>query len=57
VTDNLAVSKKIALPEGSDLLGSALPGRDIDFDPVLELSGIKSVLKSHYETHRELFSN
>jgi len=55
VTDNLAVSKKIALPEGSEYLGNAKPGREIEISDVIELSGMKKILKAHYESHRESF--
>ncbi|BDC96255.1 DUF4912 domain-containing protein [Treponema saccharophilum] len=55
-TDNLAISKKTALPCGSELLGNARPGRDVELPPVMELSGIRKILHSHYEVHRESFA-
>ncbi|WP_191013985.1 DUF4912 domain-containing protein [Treponema zioleckii] len=44
-TDNLAVSRKVELPEIPEMLSMALPGRDLDVPPILELSGIKELPK------------
>ncbi len=54
--ENLAVSRKIELPEGPSILNNALPGRDVEITPILKLSGMKNILKSHYEHHRQSFS-
>ncbi len=56
-SDNLAVSKKIAIPSGSNLLTDSYPGMELDVSPVMELSGIRSLLKRNYENHRQSFSN
>ena len=54
-SDSIAISKKMELPVGTDLLGTAMPGRDFDLSPVEELSGMRAALKHHYEFQRESF--
>ncbi len=52
--ENLAVSGKIHLPKGSKIL-NALPGRELALPPLVELSGMKKLLDSHFENHRQTF--
>lgn len=54
--ENLAITPKIALPKGAVELNEALPGRDIQFPKLVELSGMKELLTLHYENHRQSFS-
>lgn len=54
--ENLAISKKIALPQGSEYLSLAKPGCEYDVSEVFELSGFNKILKNHYEYHRESFA-
>ena len=37
--ENLAVSRKIELPKGSEILNS-LPGREVEAEKLVELSGL-----------------
>lgn len=53
--ENLAVSRKIELPKGSSLINTGLPGRDLELSPAIELSGMRELLNSHYENHRQSF--
>ena len=52
--ENLAVSAKIRLPKGSKILNS-LPGRELELPALVELSGMRSLLDSHFENHRQSF--
>jgi uncharacterized protein len=54
--ETFAASRMLELPHGCELLTKALPGRDIKIDPVLELSGMSELLRSHYTNHRQSFS-
>ncbi|MCR5621062.1 MAG: DUF4912 domain-containing protein [Treponema sp.] len=51
----LARSKKISVPTGNEALRSALPGRNMGFPPLVQLSGMESVLRRQYLDHREMF--
>ncbi len=54
VSDNLAKSRKVALPKGSSYL-MALPGRDTQASPLQELSSLQELLRFQYENHRQAF--
>lgn len=51
----LAFSPVITIPQGSSLLNDFQLGRDTDFSPVVELSGMKEILTDHYKNHRHSF--
>ena len=53
--ENLCISKKIRLPFSPQILNKALPGRDVELPPLIELSGMKQLLSSHFENHRQSF--
>ena len=52
----LAVSARLEIPQGSEEFRNFTPGKEQDFKPVLELSGIKSMLKNHYNNYRQSFN-
>ena len=54
--ENLAISRKVAIPVGSDVLNTAFPGRDLAIPALVELSAMKDLLRAHYEQHRQSFS-
>jgi hypothetical protein len=51
----LARSKRISVPTGNEMLKDAVPGKDMDFPPLVQLSGMDSVLRRQYLDHREMF--
>lgn len=51
----LAFSPVITIPQGAALLNDLQLGRDTNFDPVLELSGMNKILTEHYKNHRHSF--
>ena len=53
--DILAHTQKLALPCGSPLLSSALPGHEVQLPEILELSSLRDLLRVHYEYHRQSF--
>ena len=53
--DSLTISKKIALPQTPAIFSKAFPGQEFDVPKILEVSGIKKLLKSHYEKYRQSF--
>ena len=55
-TLTLARSKRISVPTGNELLKNAVPGKSMDFPPLIRLSGIDTVLRRQYLDHREMFS-
>lgn len=55
-TDNVAVSRKIAVPKENTLALKALPGRDLNFSDIHLLSGVERVLRSHYNNYRQSFA-
>lgn len=55
-SDNLCISRKIELPEVPEIFGKALHGLDVEIPEILEVSGLRKLLKSHYEKYRESFS-
>ena len=52
----LAFSPVISIPQGSSLVNDLQPGRDVDFSPVIELSGMKEIITEQYKNHRHSFS-
>ncbi len=52
----LAKSKRISVPTGNAFLRDAIPGKSMDFPPLIRLSGIEAVLRRQYLDHREMFS-
>ena len=60
VTENggevLAFSPIVTIPQGSSLVNDLQLGRDINFSPILELSGINDILTEQYKKHRHSFS-
>ena len=55
LTDNLTISKKIQLPKTPAIFSKAFPGQEVDVPKILEISGMKQLLKSHYEKYRQSF--
>ena len=53
--DSLTISKRIALPKTPEILTKAFPGQEVDVPEILEVSGMKKLLKSHYEKYRQSF--
>ncbi len=54
-SDSLTLSPKIALPKTPEILSKAFPGQDIEVPKILEVSGMKKLLKLHYEKYRQSF--
>lgn len=54
-TLTLARSKRISVPSCSSILKDALPGKTMEFPPLIRLSGIDAVLRRQYLDHREMF--
>lgn len=54
-SDNLTVSDRIGLPETPAIFSKAFPGQEVDIPKILEVSGMKKLLKSHYEKYRQSF--
>lgn len=52
----LAVSSRLAIPELSEEFRNFQPGEDLKIKPILELSGIKTLLKKHYNNYRQSFN-
>ena len=52
----LAFSPVISIPQGSALVNDLQPGRDVEFSPVIELSGMKDIITEQYKNHRHSFS-
>lgn len=53
--DSLTVSKKILLPKTPAIFSKAFPGQEVEIPKILEISGLKKLLKSHYEKYRQSF--
>lgn len=53
----LAVSSKLAIPQGSEEFMNFHPGENLKIKPILELSGIKTMLKNHYNNYRQSFDD
>ena len=54
-TLTLARSGRISIPIGNEYLKNAVPGKNLDFPPLVCLSGINSMLRRQYLDHREMF--
>lgn len=54
-SDNLTVSEKIQIPKTPQIFSKAFPGEELEIPKILELSGLKTLLKSHYEKYRQSF--
>ena len=52
----IAFSPVIAIPQGATLVNDLQPGRQEDFSPVEELSGIRELITEQYKNHRHSFS-
>ena len=51
----LAFSPFISIPQGASLVNDLQPGREEVFSPVIELSGIRTLLTEQYKNHRHSF--
>ncbi|MBQ0051946.1 MAG: DUF4912 domain-containing protein [Treponema sp.] len=54
-SDNLCISRKVKLPALPAILTKAKPGEEIEVPELLEISGMKKLLKNHYEKYRQSF--
>lgn len=54
-SDSLTISPKIHLPKTPEILQKAFPGEEVKVPEILEISGLRSLLKSHYEKYRQSF--
>ncbi|WP_294431139.1 DUF4912 domain-containing protein [uncultured Treponema sp.] len=54
-SDSLKTSVKMELPKTPAIFSKAFPGQNLEFPKLLELSGLKKLLKSHYEKYRQSF--
>lgn len=54
-SDNLTISEKIHLPKTPAIFSKAFPGQEFEVPKILEISGMKKLLKSHYEKYRQSF--
>jgi len=52
--ENLATSRQLMIPQSRPEI--TLESLDAPIEPILELSGMRELLKSQYESHRESFS-
>lgn len=55
-SDNLAVSRKVRLPETPEILKKAKPGAELNLPPLLRLSGMEKLLEISYKKYRESFT-
>lgn len=53
----LAVSSRLSIPQGSEEFMNFHPGENLKIKPILELSGIKTVLTNHYNNYRQSFND
>ncbi|MCR5187451.1 MAG: DUF4912 domain-containing protein [Treponema sp.] len=51
----MAFSPVITIPQGAAMLNDLQLGRQTDFSPIIELSGMKTILTEHYKNHRHSF--
>ncbi len=56
VSEVIAFSPVISIPQGASLVNDLQPGRKEDFSPVIELSGINELITEQYKNHRHSFS-
>ena len=56
ISEVLAFSPVMTIPQGSSFLNDLQFGRDTNFSPIMELSGINEILTEHYKNHRHSFS-
>ena len=56
-TDNLTISEKKRILKTPTIFQKSFPGIEFELPKILELSGLKKILKAHYEKYRESFSN
>ncbi|MBQ4379359.1 MAG: DUF4912 domain-containing protein [Treponema sp.] len=54
-TDSLTISERIPVPSSPKILENAFPGTELEIPKILELSGLKKLLKAHYEKYRQSF--
>jgi len=54
-SDSLTLTPKIHLPKIPAIFSKAIPGSEEKFPKILEISGIKNLLKTHYEKYRQSF--
>ena len=54
--EHLALSRKVAIPVGSDVLNGVVPGLHVALPALVELSSMEDLLRMHYERHRHSFS-
>ena len=52
----IAFSPVISIPQGASLVNDLQPGREEEFSPFVELSGIKELITEQYKNHRHSFS-
>ncbi|MCR4821921.1 MAG: DUF4912 domain-containing protein [Treponema sp.] len=53
--DGLTVSSRLLLPETPAIFSKAFPGQEVEMPEILKVSGMKKLLKSHYEKYRQSF--
>ena len=60
ITDNgtelLAFSPVVNIPQGAPIINDLQLGRESNFPPIIELSGINEILTEQYKKHRHSFS-
>ena len=50
----LTTSRRVSIPEGAPVI--SLKSLEMPISPILKLSGMQELLKSHYENHRQSFT-
>ena len=50
----LTTSRKVTIPSGAPLI--SLDSLEKPMSPILKLSGMQELLKTHYQNHRQSFS-
>lgn len=51
----LAVSSRLHIPQGNNILSSFRPGKEMNIPEALKNSGIEELLNSHYNNYRQSF--
>ena len=54
--DNLAISRKVRIPNENRIALNAIPGRELDISEINKISGMERLLKSHYNNYRQSFA-